>query len=370
MIDRVKINKGAIDNQRLDKGALDFNRGSAAPSLPVNLAPPVIAGTPRVQDTLTATPGTWQNANSVTANWQLNGVDIGGQTALMYTILFADRGSTLTYLETATNAAGSVTQTSNGIPISLALDAILSGLVFQIDPTIQQTINAAGDLDNIMLANPNDGSAISDYNFSGNGNPTRTGTGSSAYMQVNGSQWWTITNGNTQFLESLHKDSGTFPPEWTMVAEVLIPNLTPGGAEDLYGTLGGNAAADTGILYSPKWLGQPGIIRADQGTASQGFDIFNDQVDLNAVTLIQQTRDVGSDWRHKVNGMVTDTGLEASITSNNPATYSFEIFASGNGAGVMINGARHKSFAMFNVANDAGRETLIRDYYLNRQCYE
>ena len=81
---------------------------------PVNTLAPAIAGQPYIGETLTATPGTWTDADSVSGQWYVNGVATG-DTDTSYTILLADAGLSIEYRETATNTAGSVTQASNAI---------------------------------------------------------------------------------------------------------------------------------------------------------------------------------------------------------------------------------------------------------------
>ena len=82
-------------------------RGSSPAVLPINIAPPVITGTLLVGSTLTATPGTWTGADTVSGEWYVNSVATG-DTDTGYTVLLADAGLLIEYRETATNADGSV----------------------------------------------------------------------------------------------------------------------------------------------------------------------------------------------------------------------------------------------------------------------
>lgn len=93
--------------------------GAPSPSLPVNLAPPSIAGTLTIGSVLTATPGTWTGADSVTGEWYVDGVATG-DTDTSYTVLFADAGMDVDYRETATNPHGSTSETSNVLTIGAA----------------------------------------------------------------------------------------------------------------------------------------------------------------------------------------------------------------------------------------------------------
>lgn len=89
----------------------------------VNTSPPSISGTAVVGQTLTATPGVWTGIATVNGNWQRNGVDIVGAKLLNYTLVQADAGNTsnISYIETATNTAGSANATSNALTILATL---------------------------------------------------------------------------------------------------------------------------------------------------------------------------------------------------------------------------------------------------------
>ena len=91
-------------------------RSSSPDVLPTNTLAPSIAGDPYVGEVLTATPGTWTGADSVSGEWYVDGVATG-DTDTSYTVLLADAGKVITYVETATNASGSRTKASNAITI-------------------------------------------------------------------------------------------------------------------------------------------------------------------------------------------------------------------------------------------------------------
>ena len=78
-------------------GALDAVLDpSQGPWAVKNLAPPVITGTPRVGQTLTASPGVWSPSGvTVTYQWRAGGVSIPGATGQAYNPTAADVGKTL-----------------------------------------------------------------------------------------------------------------------------------------------------------------------------------------------------------------------------------------------------------------------------------
>lgn len=89
---------------------------------PQNVAPtktrdPVITGNTAAGDTLTCTPGAYTGTPTptVTRQWKAGATNIAGATGLTYVIAAVDTGKSITCVETATNAAGTVTGTSNAI---------------------------------------------------------------------------------------------------------------------------------------------------------------------------------------------------------------------------------------------------------------
>jgi hypothetical protein len=86
---------------------------------PVNLAPPVIAGTGEVGQTLTAaSDGTWAGtpAPALVRNWQRDGVDIPGEAGATYTLTEADEDASVRLRVTAFGSV-SVTVFSNAISV-------------------------------------------------------------------------------------------------------------------------------------------------------------------------------------------------------------------------------------------------------------
>lgn len=93
---------------------------------PVNTVGPVIAGVGIGGQTLSATPGTWTNADTVTGQWLSDGVVIPGETGLTYAVVYATDGTNLSYVETAINPSAPNTATSNVIqsPFTGPLDGL------------------------------------------------------------------------------------------------------------------------------------------------------------------------------------------------------------------------------------------------------
>lgn len=110
--------------------------GSGSALVPSNTVPPEITGDPYVGETLTTTTGTWTGNPVFTYQWRRNGINISGETANTYIITDNDLTSTLSVLVTATNAAGSSTQVSNSIVVSLVFDDIAANLYLYDNNTL------------------------------------------------------------------------------------------------------------------------------------------------------------------------------------------------------------------------------------------
>lgn len=123
---QVQVTATSIATSLTTVQSITFNVKEVA--LPVNTVAPVISGDNIENYTLTATPGTWTGAESVSGQWYRDATPLAGKTDLTYTQVEADIGSQIKYKETATNAGGinSATQDSN------VLSATISGIVARI----------------------------------------------------------------------------------------------------------------------------------------------------------------------------------------------------------------------------------------------
>ena len=118
-----KLDEVALYAQVLAAG--DVQDHFLAAHVPVNTAPPSIAGAPVVGETLTAQPGTWTDAGVATYRWQrcdANGDDcddIDGATGTAYVVAAGDACATFQVVETMTTASGAgtaVSETTGAVP--------------------------------------------------------------------------------------------------------------------------------------------------------------------------------------------------------------------------------------------------------------
>jgi hypothetical protein len=88
-------------------------------SVPVLVAAPAIAGSGRIGETLGASRGTWNDAESFTFQWLRNGNEIAGATGANYVPVDADDLAALSCRVMARNAAGSATAVSAALTVTL-----------------------------------------------------------------------------------------------------------------------------------------------------------------------------------------------------------------------------------------------------------
>jgi hypothetical protein len=109
---------GTVDSEQMSLFAT-YNPASAAPTAPANSAPPSVAGTAEVAQTLTAGVGSWSGSpTSYAYQWKrcdaagASCAAIAGATSKAYVVQSGDLGATLRVAVTASNSAGSATASS------------------------------------------------------------------------------------------------------------------------------------------------------------------------------------------------------------------------------------------------------------------
>lgn len=90
---------------------------------PENVSPPSITGTAKVGETLTGDDGQWSGTPEpvLTRQWNADGNPIEGATGSTYDLVVGDEDAEITFTVTATNSAGSVSETSSPVgPVEAA----------------------------------------------------------------------------------------------------------------------------------------------------------------------------------------------------------------------------------------------------------
>jgi len=106
---------GATLGASASGGALPWDAGGGgAVQAPAALTAPTFAGIPVRGQLLTGTAGTYSGvpAPTLTYQWQSDAGDVGGATSITYTLTSGEDASSMTLIETATNAVGSASQTT------------------------------------------------------------------------------------------------------------------------------------------------------------------------------------------------------------------------------------------------------------------
>lgn len=120
----------------------DDDDGGRGP-FPANVEEPAISGDTDLGDTLTTTDGTWTGRSIVFSyQWFRDGSAISGATSSSYAITYADPGTDISAVVTATNRRGAVTATSS--EISIPLPSISTIAFFGDSITGQSTRGSTG----------------------------------------------------------------------------------------------------------------------------------------------------------------------------------------------------------------------------------
>lgn len=110
-----------LENDKRDAlAAAGLNRDGSVPltfdtDLPFNTVAPAVTGTPTTGQTLTCTPGSWLHKDSVTYQWQRDGVNISGATAATRVLAVADQTHSVRCVVTAHNESGTTSANSNAV---------------------------------------------------------------------------------------------------------------------------------------------------------------------------------------------------------------------------------------------------------------
>ena len=162
--------------------------------VPVNTVAPVISGRNIEGYVLTATPGTWTDAATVTGQWYRAGVAISGATFLTYQNVLADVGSIITYVETGTSVdALTDTATSN------SLAATISGVILRVANRLTAADMSAWALSTYSVAADAYPTTRGGYTFGWIGTVSHATNNGGAALPVQGQASVSGTSGRYQY---------------------------------------------------------------------------------------------------------------------------------------------------------------------------
>lgn len=143
--------QGDLDGGQLAEFQMYERAGQIEPSevqvAPFNIESPTVSGDAQVGETLTGTDGEWGGtpAPVLTRQWKRDGSAISGATGTTYDLVEDDEGAEITITVTATNSAGSASETSAPVgPVEAALSAPVNSAAPTISgtPTVGQALTS------------------------------------------------------------------------------------------------------------------------------------------------------------------------------------------------------------------------------------
>lgn len=253
------------------------------------------------------------------------------------------------------------------VPSSQYLHDIFPSTVFDLDARMADSYGGSGTTWFNLCANPADGEAQGDYDFTQRGTQTFVGTAGSpdAHFLSSGDGGW--NSPITQFVQEMHRTDGDYEYSAAFVLETPDFVTWPAIASFLATTNNNNnAGMFTRIEANGRWYvrhntGSGGLAKS---TSAGEFTIQPETQYVLIITVNSTTGDVV--WY--VNGVEvarSDTAWLASVTDSAQAT--FGLFAHPNGtAWSFPSGTKIKAGSLFNETfTDQEAETL-RNFYQGR----
>jgi 5-hydroxyisourate hydrolase-like protein (transthyretin family) len=143
--DAVSVTAGAA-------ALIGINAGMVKPvgTPPANTAPPVLSGAPAVDQVLSCSTGSWENAPATYSyRWRRDEAQISGQSGSTYVVSSADQGHAIDCVVTAGNGVGTDSATSNALVVPIAKPANTSAPVLSGTPALGQQLSCStGGWDN------------------------------------------------------------------------------------------------------------------------------------------------------------------------------------------------------------------------------
>jgi len=124
--------------------AIDASMVKPSGTSPANTAAPVLSGTSAVDEILSCSTGSWENApTGYTYRWRRDEAQISGQSAPTYVVTSADQGHAIDCVVTAANGVGTASATSNALVVPVAKPANTSAPALTGTPAVGQQLSCS-----------------------------------------------------------------------------------------------------------------------------------------------------------------------------------------------------------------------------------
>lgn len=257
------------------------------------------------------------------------------------------------------------------------LQPLIASACMDLDCTNALSYSGSGQTWSNLVAAPADGAAQTAYDYmlgtttgTEGADPTFSGTAGSraAEFSVNGSQYFTIKNGNTQLIKDMHKTTGG--ASWSMVLAgkfIARSGSTFGAA--LFGN-GGTDGTKNGVAFGNGQFGSTnkGVFAA---SAAQGFnggvnfsavaDVYDGTYKLIGVTYNPSTKAV----KFYNGSNAVATGTATSYTGTGEPTDAMTLLAT-QGVNIAYNGTKLIAASQFNAILSDTNFTTLRTMYSTR----
>lgn len=301
------------------------------------------------------------------------------------TVTGLTNGLSYDFRVSATNSMGTgpVSATTTTTPVSTLQGAIASNLMDLTCADTASYIGTGQTWHNLTTA-PADGAAQTAYDFflgtngsSEASDPTFNGTpgAQAAFFSVAGAQWFTLANGNTAFINNMHKTTGGNP--WSFAMLVNMPSRASatvpwalcgsqgvGNTTDGFGLRNGDASTNVNKMTITCSTTSGGFTAA--GTLSSISDISNGTYKLIVCTYNPIS---GKAIKGYSGNNTPFTGSVSFYSSVNNPTDSFQIFAQGGGQLPCGAGSKVVSISLFNTILTDAEVAILEAFYTTRHGF-
>ncbi len=255
----------------------------------------------------------------------------------------------------------------------------LASALFDLDATSESSYDGSSQTWANLIAAPADGSAQTAYDFlrgsdntSQSVDPSFVGSvgARNAEFATDGTQYFTIKNGNTTFIKNMHKTTGGNAWSIVLVGYFKLRSTSING-QWLFGNGGNDGTTKHGIGFGNGTFGtnNKGYLIA---SGAQGFngalnfstaaDVFNDTYQFICLTYDPSTKAA----KLYVGNNSVITGTASFYASTTDATEAFQLLACGAAAFPAYNGTKLIATSGYNAVLSDANVVTLRGIYSTR----